>query len=121
MAVIARGRMVAHAPHEFQIQRYDQCAASGGRRPSRAGRIRASRPDRNTRSGQTTAFVLRHGHTIDTDVRAGAYELVVTQIGRVFMRSEERRVGNEGVSTCRVGWSPYREKKRNRRAERIEK
>src|SRR3546814_11313024 len=75
----------AYAPHEFQIQRYDQCAASGGRRPSRAGRIRASRPDRNTRSGQTTAFVLRHGQTIDTDVRAGAYELVVTRIGRVFM------------------------------------
>src|SRR3546814_5688417 len=22
-------------------------------------------------------------------------------------RSEERRVGKEGVSTCRLGWSPY--------------
>src|SRR3546814_18150221 len=22
-------------------------------------------------------------------------------------RSEERRVGNDGVSTCRFGWSPY--------------
>src|SRR3546814_16345143 len=85
MAVIARGRMVAHAPHEFQIQRYDQCAASGGRRPSRAGRIRASRPDRNTRSGQTTAFVLRHGQTIYTDVRTGASALVVTRIGRAFI------------------------------------
>src|SRR3546814_15201869 len=24
-----------------------------------------------------------------------------------FMRSEERRVGKEGVSTCRSRWSPY--------------
>src|SRR3546814_18825483 len=27
--------------------------------------------------------------------------------GRVGMRSEERRVGKEGVSTCRSRWSPY--------------
>src|SRR3546814_14656955 len=27
------------------------------------------------------------------------------------MRSEERRVGKEGVSTCRSRWSPYSEKK----------
>src|SRR3546814_15218016 len=26
-------------------------------------------------------------------------------------RSEERRVGKEGVSTCRSWWSPYHEKK----------
>src|SRR3546814_17727399 len=25
----------------------------------------------------------------------------------VFLRSEERRVGKEGVSTCRSRWSPY--------------
>src|SRR3546814_16277269 len=28
-------------------------------------------------------------------------------------RSEERRVGKEGVSTCRSRWSPYHEKKKN--------
>src|SRR3546814_11127374 len=28
-----------------------------------------------------------------------------------FDRSEERRVGNEGVSTCRSRWLPYHEKK----------
>src|SRR3546814_8120703 len=28
-------------------------------------------------------------------------------------RSEERRVGEEGVSTCRSGWSPYHKKKNN--------
>src|SRR3546814_13267427 len=27
-------------------------------------------------------------------------------------RSEERRVGKEGVSTCRSRWSPYHEKKK---------
>src|SRR3546814_14852182 len=29
-------------------------------------------------------------------------------------RSEERRVGKECVSTCRSGWSPYHEKKKNK-------
>src|SRR3546814_14313393 len=28
------------------------------------------------------------------------------------VRSEERRVGKEGVSTCRSRWSPYHEKKK---------
>src|SRR3546814_13385631 len=28
-------------------------------------------------------------------------------------RSEERRVGKEGVSTCRSRWSPYHKKKKN--------
>src|SRR3546814_14042379 len=30
------------------------------------------------------------------------------------MRSEERRVGKECVSTCRSWWSPYHEKKKKR-------
>src|SRR3546814_12047321 len=29
-------------------------------------------------------------------------------------RSEERRVGKEGVSTCRSRWSPYHSKKKKR-------
>src|SRR3546814_14264736 len=29
-------------------------------------------------------------------------------------RSEERRVGKEGVSTCRFRWSPYHKKKKNK-------
>src|SRR3546814_13627602 len=28
-----------------------------------------------------------------------------------YCRAEERRVGKEGVSTCRSGWSPYHETK----------
>src|SRR3546814_17923200 len=31
------------------------------------------------------------------------------------VRSEERSVGKECVSTCRSRWSPYHEKKKNRR------
>src|SRR3546814_12851204 len=30
----------------------------------------------------------------------------------IRVRSEERRVGKEGVSTCRSRWSPYNEKKK---------
>src|SRR3546814_17305974 len=31
------------------------------------------------------------------------------------VRSEERRVGNEGVSTCRDGWRPYPLKKKTQK------
>src|SRR3546814_12409265 len=31
---------------------------------------------------------------------------------RLMLRSEERRVGKECVSTCRSRWSPYHEKKK---------
>src|SRR3546814_15605016 len=37
-------------------------------------------------------------------------ELLSEQCGRIFrqlLRSEERRVGKECVSTCRSRWSPY--------------
>src|SRR3546814_18609906 len=33
--------------------------------------------------------------------------------GGVLVRSEERRVGKECVSTCRSRWSPYHYKKKN--------
>src|SRR3546814_12417939 len=33
----------------------------------------------------------------------------------VGKRSEERRVGTEGVSTCRSRWSPYHSKKKKKR------
>src|SRR3546814_13017694 len=37
------------------------------------------------------------------------------------LRSEERRVGKECVSTCRSRWSPYHEKKKDKVQERTEK
>src|SRR3546814_20851346 len=33
----------------------------------------------------------------------------------VVTRSEERRVGNEGVRTCRSGWAPYHYKKKKKK------
>src|SRR3546814_10998473 len=41
----------------------------------------------------------------------------VREVGEVlqFLRSEERRVGKECVSTCRSRWSPYHEKKKQDR------
>src|SRR3546814_12860714 len=49
--------------------------------------------------------------TAETDIigellrqRLEGYELVAR--GGVSLRSEERRVGKEGVSTCRSRWSP---------------
>src|SRR3546814_12634619 len=33
--------------------------------------------------------------------------LAVSEIGAVLVRSEERRVGKECVSSCRSRWSPY--------------
>src|SRR3546814_18823071 len=38
-----------------------------------------------------------------------AFEYVLTHL--LFVRSEERRVGTECVSTCRYRWSPYHYKK----------
>src|SRR3546814_14773114 len=47
---------------------------------------------------------------------AGTLHMAVTRLMRMakpllVLRSEERRVGNECVSTCRSRWSPYHLKK----------
>src|SRR3546814_7859368 len=39
--------------------------------------------------------------------RPGGGERTFIRAGRPAARSEERRVGNECVSTCRSRWSPY--------------
>src|SRR3546814_11958674 len=36
-----------------------------------------------------------------------AMDAMYTPTGLSWRRSEERRVGKEGVSTCRYRWSPY--------------
>src|SRR3546814_16267057 len=57
-----------------------------------------------------------HGVTIlhkCTAVRHGlSAERAGCDIISIDGRSEERRVGNECVSTCRSRWSPYHEKKK---------
>src|SRR3546814_12714664 len=63
------------------------------------------------RDGRTLANHLDHGRILEAILagdEARAYECMrrhVTVQGDV--RSEERRVGKEGVRTCRSGWSPY--------------
>src|SRR3546814_21049463 len=47
-------------------------------------------------------------YNINADVVAGKMAEV---LGAEKLRSEERRVGKEGVRTCRSRWSPYHEKK----------
>src|SRR3546814_16680382 len=47
-------------------------------------------------------------------VRAGLRLLEPTE-RKLEVRSEERRVGKECVSTCRSGWSPKHKKKKNRK------
>src|SRR3546814_13803603 len=42
------------------------------------------------------------GHVVDLVV-----QLLAAEEGQLDRRSEERRVGKEGVSTCRSRWSPY--------------
>src|SRR3546814_15102291 len=44
--------------------------------------------------------------------QAGGSGEVLRDTAVVTRRSEERRVGKEGVSTCRSRWSPYHEKKK---------
>src|SRR3546814_16378610 len=40
--------------------------------------------------------------------RIGSFQLLYPELAvRMSMRSEERRVGKECVSTCRSRWSPY--------------
>src|SRR3546814_12287723 len=44
----------------------------------------------------------------DEDSVRGFYEQVLEHCGRVDIRSEERRVGKEGVSKCRSLWWRYK-------------
>src|SRR3546814_5659855 len=62
-----------------------------------------------------SAWDLVAGLTVSTAVLAALYERAATGSGvyaelalsDVALRSEERRVGKECVSTCRSRWSPY--------------
>src|SRR3546814_18204060 len=45
--------------------------------------------------------------------RIGGRLLVAAHVDDLLVRSEERRVGKECVSTCRSRWSPYHYKKKH--------
>src|SRR3546814_14168676 len=49
------------------------------------------------------AFLFARG---STRTRSRSLTTICRELA-VFLRSEERRVGKEGVSTCRSRWSPY--------------
>src|SRR3546814_3543167 len=51
------------------------------------------------------SFVHRNGPFMFT-------RIIWSHISSVIVRSEERRVGKECVSTCRSRWSPYHSKKK---------
>src|SRR3546814_15291222 len=69
---------------------------------------------------QDCAAISRHVgfHLEEENIIEAAYNIEVSSPGiefplvldRQFMRSEERRVGKECVSTCRSRWSPYHKK-----------
>src|SRR3546814_7301302 len=58
-------------------------------------------------AGAEQAETAGHDVTVDArDDRQGAFLQTLEQVDDVVLRSEERRVGKEGVSTCRSRWSP---------------
>src|SRR3546814_19656951 len=52
---------------------------------------------------------------LDADMTAPAVTLTREEAVLAQGRSEERRVGEECVSTCRSGWAPLQKKKKQRR------
>src|SRR3546814_16864866 len=62
-----------------------------------AGDVAVAADDRQRRAGGDDA------RSFDKAVRGAAAQ----RIGGILRRSEERRVGEECVSTCRSRWSPY--------------
>src|SRR3546814_20440118 len=56
-----------------------------------------------------------HGHEVGAEpASVGAGDRIVLDANAQLRRSEERRVGQECVSTCRSRWSPYHYKKKNK-------
>src|SRR3546814_12383355 len=68
------------------------------------------RRDRGARAGfAVLPRIAEIGNDRGDALRRGAAQRVVDdeQLHQIVVRSEERRVGKEGVSTCRSRWSPY--------------
>src|SRR3546814_17135715 len=70
--------------------------------------------DARAAEGRRDAFIFAGGHhLIDDEGGLVAGEILVFDVGQPVddvaedIRSEERRVGQECVSTCRSRWSPY--------------
>src|SRR3546814_20098489 len=59
------------------------------------------------------------GPQIKTLLRYEAGGFLFVPLQHLALRSEERRVGKECVSTCRSGWSPYHSKKNHKSSVRL--
>src|SRR3546814_11775671 len=58
---------------------------------------------------------VRRGGVVTAALGEADREMLAGGHGEAAARSEERRVGNECVSTCRSRWSPYHSKNKTRR------
>src|SRR3546814_14485494 len=74
-------------------------------RPGSAGEIFVPQEEEFADDPEDEEIVAQIRELIDTRVRPA-----VANDGGDIIRSEERRVGKECVSTCRSGWSPDHEK-----------
>src|SRR3546814_13201709 len=81
-----------------------------GRQLSGDGRTAILQPGRIAALSRRGAGCDRHDRNARGGARAGGGALLPDGCDR----SEERRVGKEGVSTCRSRWSPYHSKKKNK-------
>src|SRR3546814_12724632 len=95
-----------------------------------AGHFHAGRAQRHARQDQSLRVELLRQQTLDVVGRHVAFDHISANfrgvartlairnaqplLERVEVRSEERRVGKECVSTCRSRWSPYHSKKKRK-------
>src|SRR3546814_16910223 len=76
----------------------------------RASLLRAARDPEAATAGRFGEALRQLGGTLQSDQRL---RVMInrfarrTAVGATASRSEERRVGKEGVRTCRSRWSPY--------------
>src|SRR3546814_18318585 len=68
--------------------------------------------------GSAARALVRNGQTTAEEaIRISRRDVADAEL--IADRSEERRVGNECVSTCRSRWSPYHSKKKHQRTTNI--
>src|SRR3546814_12784219 len=89
----------------------DVCSSDLGLHPLAVeDAVHAHQRPKLERYDNTLFLVLKTVSYIEHDSMAHVREIVET--GEIMVRSEERRVGEECVSTCRARWSPCYIKKK---------
>src|SRR3546814_14739698 len=95
----------------------DVCSSDLIERQVLAGLCRGQRPpvDRDRRRQRAAQHMPALGGVAPEIMDGARRRAPVARGDRVLdprISSEERRLGQEGVSTCRLGWSPYYSKKK---------